>query len=320
MLPNFLIIGAQKSGTTFIHKCAREHPDVFLPFNEIRFFENPEYEQSDLKQFETLFDQVSREKAVGLKRADYLSKAECPERIYQHLPRAKMILILRNPVERAVSAYFHQIKLGFLPVKPAEEGLPKIIRGDYKTLYPKSDEIIEYGFYHRHLTRYLRYFDPEQFCVVLFDAMKADPLGLMKRIYNFIGVYDQYVPKSLQLKGEHNSGVYSLGRLKLLTLRNRFVYTYNCTRTKVTQKHVNPWSRAISKTVSLMDRLLLERLYGNPKPYLSSELTEALYELYEDDINDLEMLIGQNLGKWRSLPQKPTRPEFVSTTLLPNVE
>lgn len=320
MLPNFLIIGAQKSGTTFIHKCAREHPDVFLPLNEIRFFEDPEYTSSDLKQFESLFDQVSHEKAVGLKRADYLSKAECPARIYHHLPQAKMILILRNPVERALSAYFHQIKLGFIPIKPAEEGLLKIIQGKYKTLYPKSDEIIEYGFYYCHLMRYLKYFDRQQLCVLLFEAMRADPLSVIKRIYSFIGVDDRYMPKALQLKGEHNSGVYSLARLKFLTLRNRFVYTYNRTRTKVAQKHTNPWSRVISKTFALTDHLLLERLYGNPKPRLSSELTEALYHLYEDDINNLERLIGQNLGKWRLPHQKFIRPEFLSPALLPHVD
>ena len=59
MLPNFLIIGAQKAGTTFIHKCMREHPDIFLPINEVRFFENPEYLQTDFKQFEALFDDIA---------------------------------------------------------------------------------------------------------------------------------------------------------------------------------------------------------------------------------------------------------------------
>jgi len=49
MLPNFLVIGAQKSGTSFIYNCTREHPDIFAPANEVRFFENPEYLQTDLK-------------------------------------------------------------------------------------------------------------------------------------------------------------------------------------------------------------------------------------------------------------------------------
>lgn len=299
MLPNFLIIGAQKAGTSFIHKCMREHPDVFSPVNEIRFFEDPEYQQTDIKQFEALFDQVSHETAVGIKRPDYLAKAECPARIHHHLPQVKLILILRNPIERAVSAYFHQMKLGFIPIRSAEEGLSKIVEGKYRELYPKSNEIIDYGFYYRHLIRYLDYFDWKQICIILFNSLRNDPLPALKRVYNFIGVDDQYVPKTLTLKGEHNSGIYSLTRLKWLTLRNPFIYTYNKSRTKVAQKHSHSWRGTISKTITLADDLFLEPFFGNPKPRLSFELKQRLYSLYEDDITKLELLLGQSLDRWR---------------------
>lgn len=320
MLPNFLVIGAQKSGTSFIYNCTREHPDIFAPANEVRFFENPEYLQTDFKQFEALFDHVSHEKTVGIKRPDYLAKPECPERIYQQLPQAKLILILRNPIQRALSAYFHQIKLGFIPIKPAEEGMHKIIEGKYKDLYPKSNEIIEYGFYHRQLTRYLNYFDRKQMCVILFEAVREDPLETIKRIYSFIGVHDQYVPQSLRLKSEHNSGIYSLARLRLLTLPNPLTYTYNDTRTKVTQKHSHPWSKTISKLVAATDRRLLAPIYGNPKPQLSFKLTESLYRIYEDDINKLEALLGQNLGKWKLHPPKPAEHKLPYQTMLTTMD
>ena len=153
MFPTFLIIGAQKSATTFVHKCLREHPDVFMPNGETRFFENPEHLQTDITQFEALFRNVSQEQAIGIKRPDYLAKPECPPRIYQHIPHAKLLVILRNPVERAISAYFHLMNCSFIPIRPAEEGLTKILDGEYKDLYPKSREIIEYGFYYKHLMR-----------------------------------------------------------------------------------------------------------------------------------------------------------------------
>jgi hypothetical protein len=315
MLPNFLIIGAQKAGTTFIQKCAREHPDVFSPAKEVRFFEDPDYLQTDFKQFEALFDKVSHEKAIGIKRPDYLARPECPERIYRHLPQAKLILVLRNPVERALSAYFHQMTRGFLPIKSAEEGLMKIVKGDYKEAYPKSAEIIEYGFYHHYLARYLNYFDREQLCIILFEAMKKDPFETMKRIYNFIGVNDHYIPPSLSLKRKHNSSIYSLTRLKLLTLSNPFIYTYNSTRTKVVQKQAHLWSKAIGETIAWLDKVSLKLICSNHKPQLSPELAESLYKIYEEDVNKLEVLLGQSLGQWKPNPSKPVTPEVLSFPL-----
>lgn len=105
MLPNFLIIGAQKSATTFLLRCLREHPDVFVPSGEIPFFEDPDYSQGDIESFARLFARGCHKKAVGLKRPNYLHKPECPERIHRHIPSARLIVILRDPIERAISAY-----------------------------------------------------------------------------------------------------------------------------------------------------------------------------------------------------------------------
>jgi hypothetical protein len=74
MLPNFFIIGAQKSGTSFVQRCVNEHPEVFMPLEEIPFFEDPWYSDNDVETFEKLFEEGKSRKAIGLKRPNCLGK------------------------------------------------------------------------------------------------------------------------------------------------------------------------------------------------------------------------------------------------------
>jgi hypothetical protein len=126
MLPNFVIIGAQKSASTFLQVCLSDHPNVFLPNGETPFFESPDYEQSNVSDLERIFEKRS-EKRIGIKRPNYIGKPEVPKRIEFHLPHAKLIAVLRNPIDRAISAYYHNINYGFIPPINVENGIRKII-------------------------------------------------------------------------------------------------------------------------------------------------------------------------------------------------
>jgi len=88
----------------------------------------------------------------------------------------------------------------------------------------------------------------------------------------------------------------------------------------VTQKHSHPWSKTISKLVAATDRRLLAPIYGNPKPQLSFKLTESFYRIYEDDINKLEILLGQNLSKWKLHSPKPAEHKLPYQTMLTTVD
>jgi len=298
MLPNFLIIGAQRSATTFVHKCLEDHPNIFMPPKEKAFFENPYYFQKDFNEFEKLFENVSQ-KAIGIKRPNYLGKIECPERIYQYIPNAKLIVILRNPVERAVSAYFHQMKSGFIPIKPVEKGLLSVINRRYDKMYPRSKEIIEFGLYHQHLMRYLSYFKKDQIFVILYSDIKAHPLKSIQNIYRFLKVDDDYIPKTL--KSKQNPGVYSLTRLRLLNMRHRFISIYNEDKTaRYGKKQKTEFDRLIDRLILLIDRKLLSRICKNSRLKLSAKLSRSLFKIYEEDINGLEDFLGRKLTHWKS--------------------
>lgn len=298
MLPDFLIIGAQKSASTFVHECLREHPEVFMPKAETPFFEDPFYVRNS-KQLEALFDRVRDERVVGIKRSDYFGRPECPERIYVHIPDPQFILILRDPIERAISAYYWYMRQGYIPVRPLEEGMRNIIGGLYKDQFPRSQEIIDYGLYYRHLVRYLRYFAREKFLIMLYCDLKEDGFRAMRRIYRFLQVRDDYVPKSLYRNPKRT--VYSFTRIWLLRLRNPFIHTYyTCNRNVMMALPRNGIVATLVKAIFYsVDCLLFKPVCDNVRPRLSACLGNKLLDIYIEDVNALEEFLGQDLSDWK---------------------
>jgi hypothetical protein len=297
ILLDFLIIGAQKSGSTFVHKCLEEHPQVFMPSGEVPFFENPDYQTADFSQLTVLFKGATDQQILGIKRPNYLHKPECPERIHRHFPDAKLIAVLRNPVDRAISGYFHEMKNGFIPVKLPEKGMLQLLDGKYKDLYPRSKEIIDFGFYYRHLRRYLKYFSRKQILILFFDDLVNNPLKSIKQAYKFLNIDSQYIPTSLNSKPQ--AGIYSLVRLKFQNLRNPFLYTYNQDRTRLYEKQQTALDRLVIKVINVIDRLLLLPVFGNSKPKFSHALKQRIFKIYQKDINSLEGLLRLRLTQWK---------------------
>ncbi len=298
MLPSFVVIGAQKAGSTFLLRCLADHPQLYMPSGETRFFEDPDYLGSDITALERLFHHVPEGKIVGIKRPDYLAKPECPARIHRHLPHAKLIVVLRDPVERSVSSYFYQMRQSFIPVRPPEQGLRSILAGEYRKAYPKAAEIVEYGFYHRHLSRYLTYFDRNQLLILHFRLIKEDPQEAVRRAYRFLDVDDRYNPQPLARGSESaaNKGVYSLLRLRVLRTTNSLLFTYDRNRTRREPKPVRWSGKTFARTVTWFDRRILAPIFGNSKPDLSPELMRILRQTYLDDQMRLEALLGPPLN------------------------
>lgn len=302
MLPGFFIIGAQKSASSFLHECLREHPGIYMPRVETPFFEDPYYDPGRLAELETLFDSVDREALVGIKRPDYLARRECPARIAELVPDARFLIVLRNPIERAVSAYYWYLKQGYVPILPIEQGLDNILNGGYLTTYPKSHEIIDYGLYGRHINRYLRYFASEQFFIALHEDFKADPLLTLKKTYSFLGIDETHEPKALSKRPKKT--IYSLHRLQWLRMRNPYIHIYrHYGENMVTlTPRKGFFATAIKGAFFVVDRLFLAPLSPNSLPDLSRDLQHRLLELYYEDILGVEAFLGRDLTNWKRLP------------------
>lgn len=290
---DFFIIGAQKSASTSLHQQISSHPGIYMPKGEVRFFEDPDYCDSVPSAIEDIVRQGHGRK-VGIKRPDYLARPEVPGRIRKHSPDARLIAVLRNPVDRAISAYFHQMKLGFLPVLPLNEGLQLILNGGAAQSHPKSAEIIEYGFYAKHVERYLQVFPREQLLVVLDLDIRAGSRHALDDVFRHIGVTPLDHPVREKVS---NPGVYSLFRLSFINLRNRIVFRYDDTRTRLYRRS-GFWGPLCNALIIGFDRFLLARICSNRRPLLSPEIHRKLMELYLPDILQLETLLKRDLSVW----------------------
>lgn len=302
MIPNFLIIGAQKSASTFVHECVREHPDVFMPRQEIAYFQDPDYLETSISRFESIFDAVKSEKAIGIKCPDYLGRPECPERIHKHIPDARLIVVLRDPVARAVSAYYWFMQVGIIPVRPLEEGFGDLINGRYDRRFPRSREIIDYGYYYQHLMRYLKYFDESQLLILLQSDLQNSPREAISQIYRFLEIDEGYI--SSALGGQPKQSVYSLHRLKWLSMANRlFFYSYRVSADNMMALYPieNKMLRLCYYMMQGIDRHLLTYIFGNKKEKLGLGTRNALVEKYIDDINSLEKYLGKELAEWKQM-------------------
>ncbi len=236
MNPSFAIIGAQKSATTFMQGCLKAHPEVFIPEGELADFEDPQYAHFEIDQFKQHFAPGQDASAVGLKRPSYLHEPEVPERLAHHLPDLKLIVALRDPIERAISAYFHQMRQSFAPVRDVNTGLRAILHGEWDETYARTSQIIEYGFYYEQLDRYLRHFDQDQFFLTTYRSITKAPRATVQAICQFLNVSEE-VDLGDPLNGKSNEGVYSKLRLSLIQLTNpiRNEYFYDGQRLRPRQ-------------------------------------------------------------------------------------
>lgn len=293
---DFVIVGAQKAGSTHLGACLADHPEVFLCPDEVPYFEDPFYLATPPSELDRVFAKAQPGQRRGIHRPDYLARSECPERIKADVPDARILVVLRDPTARAVSAYCWYVQFGLLPFAPAEVGLTRLLDGWSHPGYPRAGEVIEYGLYARHLRRYVDAFGSDRVLVLLSDEL-GDAAGLAK-VYGFLGVDCDHVPAALARRS--NEGVYDLRRLRVLRARRHLVFSWD-SATRYTHR-----SRRLRKPVSFVpnaavvgfDRVLLAPLFGNDKPKLPEHLAERLRQRYADDMAELAILLDRDLWTW----------------------
>jgi len=198
-MPNFLIIGAMKSGTTALYYYLEQHPQIFMsPVKEPNFFCVGGKEGSDsrsvtrLEDYQHLFKDVSGEKAVGEASHCYLYEPEAVARIQQHVPDAKLIAILRNPVDRAYSHFLHRVRDGTEPLTDFAQALREEETGAFQKR--RFQDYIGRGRYYEQLKRYFDAFDRRRLRVYLYEELSDAPIDTLRDTFRFLGVDDSFVP------------------------------------------------------------------------------------------------------------------------------
>jgi hypothetical protein len=290
MLPNFLVIGAAKAGTTAMHWYLSEHPEVFISrMKDPSYFAygvdaagrllwgEPEHHRlpiRSLAEYEELFEDVGDAVAIGEASTMYL---ECPQsaaRIREVLPGVRLICSLRQPVDRAYSDYLMYLRRRGRRFDAARD---LSLTSDWAR--PDS-RWMQIGRYHEHLSRYFDRFPREQIHILLFDDLKRNALGVVQDVYTFLGVDSQFVP---DFETPHAPGGVPRSMLLEGILTNQAVKS--AVEAWVPKRPAN-WVRRL-RTRNMMQA-----------PPLPAELRADLTRHFREQIAKTSELIGRSLDHW----------------------
>jgi hypothetical protein len=294
VLPNFFIVGAAKSGTTALYRYLRQHPDVYLPdVKEPRFFSYDPADRTryagprahelidsvvkDQDAYEALYAAVNGESAIGDVSPAYLASPIAAGRIRAAVPHARIVAVLRDPVERAYSHFLDNVQSGWEEETDFERVLDLREQRRRERWWRKWD-YVDNGFYAAQLERYFEAFERERIRIYLYEELRADAPGLIADLLGFLGVDPS---AELDTSQRHNvSGVpRSRGVQSLLSAPA-------------------PVRRALKPLVPTGVRSRIRR--GNiHRPEMPALARTRLREIYRQDVERLEALIGRDLSAWR---------------------
>lgn len=294
-LPNLLIIGAQKSASTFLQINIGDHPEVFMLPGEVPYFEDPDYDGDPVAFFAQRF-RGRPETIRALKRPNYIGRPEVPRRLAADLPDARLIAVLRNPLDRAIAAYFHQVKYGTAPLMPLARGMRILLRQGRIAGHARTAEILEFGLYFKHLSGYRHFLDKGRLRIFLHEDITRDPLGAARESYVFLGIDPAFRPRALQ--GRPMAAVYNGARLRTHVLRGKVMYRYTADRTRLHKRRLGPARLALAGALTVLDRHVLARILPNDRPALPADLRRDLIGYYRDDILALQDMLGRDLSDW----------------------
>lgn len=301
-IPDFLIIGAGKSGTTSLDKYLQQHPEIFIPtVKEPNFygyehstedeFQNPEdlnhFRQSvaKLDEYLRLFENALPNQVIGETSNTYMYHAGAPERIKYYNPEMKLIAVLRQPAGRLYSRFMHLARENRTPTPTFEECLDK------NTIWWKRNDLVKEGFYFKNLSRYYELFPRENIRVFLYEDLNASPEKVLREIYQFLGVRDDF-------RTNHDTRFNQSG-----FIRNKFLDKIYGQKGIVTGTLKTMLPKGVIKTLKssmfVQKQLNDLRAKNLAKPKMNSDIRAKLTnEVYGNDIRQLEKLIGRDLSQW----------------------
>jgi len=184
-LPDFIIIGAQKSGTSTLAYNLHRHSDIYMArdsyYTEVKFFSNEKRWRRGINWYKGFFTQSDC--LQGEKSPEYLFNKKCHSRMHNMVPSAKLIILLRNPVDRAYSQWNHYNQVYDFQSK--YWGWEKT---DFETAIRMREEVIKRGEYINQITHLLRFFSKEQMHICITERLQKKPHSELEKIWSFLDV------------------------------------------------------------------------------------------------------------------------------------
>lgn len=193
MTPTFIGLGGQKCASTWLHVVFRDHPDVYVSTpKELDFFSS--FYDRGFQWYEAHFAAAEGRKAIGEISPSYLPDQDAPARAHAYNADFRIIVALRDPVERAYSNHLHDIRLGHYSGQDLsfESGLAN------------NPMYLDQSRYALHLTRWLRYFPLHQVFVTFQEEIQANPINEARRLFGFLGIDPDHVSDSSEIRANES--------------------------------------------------------------------------------------------------------------------
>jgi len=290
MKVDFFIVGAPKAGTTSLYHYLNEHPEISMSSQkEPDYFSNADIQNEGMyygknridtiKKYHSLFDDNSESKLKGEASVSYLFYKNVPQNIKTYNPEAKIIIMLRDPIDRAFSHYLMDYRLGLVSDSFEDIIDQKSVHKNAKLFYQQYIELSEYA---NQVKRYLNVFDGKEILFIEYEDLKMDVLGIVKKTYLFLGVNQGYEP---DVNKKHNT--YTMPKNSII----RFMYSFVILR--------NFLSFFFPK--NLVDRVRAALFKNNKKPVLLYETRNRLRKLFTNDVNALGEMLHKDFSRWKKL-------------------
>ena len=291
--PNFFIAGAPKAGTSSLCAYLQAVPGIYLSkLKEPNFFsrvvvpdDHPVRPIRDERQYLQLFAEAGDARIVGEASPTYLADPEAPRLIRNAVPHAKVLVSLRDPIERAYSHYLMMLNNGTAKGTFLDEIKRGLALGENRSLALLRADV---GLYHPQVERFRSGFPDSQFKVLLFEEFSADVAGSLRQILEFLGVEP---PSSEFATPAYRE--YSVVRGPLV----RYLFG-NRTIARASELLISPGVRK-----AIRDRFLVKK---SAKPPMPPDAREFLVQYYKDDVQSLARLLGRDLP-WRNFLVAPQR-------------
>ena len=273
--PEFIFIGPDKSGSTWIHDVLTWHPDIYVaPSKELEFFDR--YYHRGLDWYLGYFQDAGRNhRVIGEVCHSYLFSVEACARIQQNFPKMKLLVCLREPVARAFSSYLYMIKQGRLSCSFAEA-------------VDDVEELIDHGYYARHLQPYIEQFGKEHIYVAIFDDLQSDPTMFAGAMFSFLGVDVLDLPEELCGKSLPASHPRSLMAAKFAKRSALLIRALGL-----------PGIVSKIKGLPLMQQILYKQYDQGKKPTPDIQTITRLRLAFAGDVRQLDEYFGLGLAaKW----------------------
>lgn len=274
-LPDFICVGASKTGTNTLFQCLSEHPQICMPkhLKGLRFFD--QFYERGLTWYTSFFTHCDKDSLKGEISETYLSNKLVPERIFKNLPEAKIIMTFRNPYSRTFSDYLQLTRLGK-------------IRGSFDQAVLNYDNLIFDSLYFEHMQNYLKFFPRNNILIMFFEELQENPLQFVKDIYTFLDIDSSFLPKSLY----NYSNVTTMPRSRFFS---RFSYSlYWFLRKKNMLSLIS-----FAKQNSLVRKLLFKAPEKDRVENIQETTKEYLYNHFQPEIDKLSHFLEKDLSHWK---------------------